>query len=336
MKECEELIQAYIYDVIRRLPQNQKQGMETEIKGFIYDTIEEQGKNIDNIEEVKEVLMQLGNPRELANKYRDKKRYLIGPEYYDTYCWVLKIVLLATTVGILISNIILSLLGEGKQIVENLLVLISNLEMGLILAFAFVTILFAILETHAKKIETPKRQWKLEDLPSSVSEKKKIKRGEIIVGIVFSSLVIILFNLYPNLMGMNWIQNGELVSYPLFNLQTLTIVLPLFNLVFIIGMIRDMIKAIEGRYTKRLAIGITLLNIISIGLCIFIFTQPNLINYEILNGIEQHILKGEGDISSFATILHNFAKFFLGIIILAFSIESITAISKGFKNTKSK
>ena len=92
------LLDRYIYAVISKLPKEQREDIKLELESLISDMCEE-GRKLED------VLLTLGNPDDLANKYREKEKYLIGPEYYDLYIWLVKIVLFATTISAAVSSI---------------------------------------------------------------------------------------------------------------------------------------------------------------------------------------------------------------------------------------
>ena len=74
-------IERYVYDVARRLPEKDREEVKKELRANIYDMLPENAGN----EQVKKVLYELGSPASLAEKYRQKPRYLISPAYYDEY-----------------------------------------------------------------------------------------------------------------------------------------------------------------------------------------------------------------------------------------------------------
>ncbi len=84
------LIERYIYDVTRRLPEASRADVKKELNVNISDMLPEKHTE----EDVKKVLISLGEPRILANGYRTKQRYLISPEKMDDYLRILKIVLI--------------------------------------------------------------------------------------------------------------------------------------------------------------------------------------------------------------------------------------------------
>lgn len=71
-----EMIERYIYAVTQKLPQAQRKDIADELQGLIEDMLEGRvgGDNIKK-SDVVEVLLELGSPRELADKYRSSKKY---------------------------------------------------------------------------------------------------------------------------------------------------------------------------------------------------------------------------------------------------------------------
>ena len=88
-----ELMDRYVYQVVRRLPKDQRDDVSMELKELIGDMAEEKGS-------VREALVALGDPAEFAKKYAGESRYLIGPLYIDTYWKVLKIALMCVLIAV--------------------------------------------------------------------------------------------------------------------------------------------------------------------------------------------------------------------------------------------
>ena len=82
-----ELMQRYIYQVVRRLAKDQREETARELEELITDMAEQKG--------MEEALKELGDPAVFAGKYREEPAWVIGPEYSEDYRWLLKIVLAA-------------------------------------------------------------------------------------------------------------------------------------------------------------------------------------------------------------------------------------------------
>lgn len=84
-----ELINVYIQEVTRRLPEKSREDIALELKSTILDMLPENFSKND----VHQALEKLGNPAVLAARYNERPMYLIGPKYYDLYMSILKIVI---------------------------------------------------------------------------------------------------------------------------------------------------------------------------------------------------------------------------------------------------
>jgi hypothetical protein len=76
-----KLIEIYIQEVTRRLPEKSREDIALELRSTIEDMLPDDYKE----EDVKSVLEKLGNPATLASGYRDQPMHLIGPRYFDVY-----------------------------------------------------------------------------------------------------------------------------------------------------------------------------------------------------------------------------------------------------------
>ena len=77
----------YIYQVIRQLPKAQREEVRMELEELISDMYADRNS-------MEEVLTELGDPVDLQKQYQNGQKYLIGPEYFDTYLWFVKVVLI--------------------------------------------------------------------------------------------------------------------------------------------------------------------------------------------------------------------------------------------------
>lgn len=360
------MIERYIYDVVRRLPSSQREDISRELNGLIDDMLEERtGNGKSEQENAEDILKELGAPFALAGKYRGDKRYLIGSEYFEQYWFVLKIVLICVAVGMVIAAIVQGVtqnvtwtgivngFGEGaaqsgirmQDFVQGIGVTIGsaivNIIMGLVQGFAWVTIIFVIIERCAVKVnikEAVAGAWKPQDLKDMPvpTEKAIIKRGEPIAGIVFTIAVIILFNFVPFLMGF-WMQGTDGVVHfvPLFNLETLRMLLPLFNVCFALGILREALRIVAGRHTLWLGLATVALNVIALAIVCTIFFNPAIWNAGMIQQATAvnpgfFDLAGNG-VATLNTFFGYFTRFFGFILIFAFVLDSLVSLYKGIR-----
>ena len=141
----------YIYQVIRRLSKAQRDEVRMELEELISDMYTDKGS-------MEEALTELGDPAEFAKQYQGDQRYLIGPEYFDTYLWFVKVVIVCAAIPILLISLI-NAIGEMpaitaqnsasviiRAIVDGLITGITDAILSCVSAFGAVTLTFAIME----------------------------------------------------------------------------------------------------------------------------------------------------------------------------------------------
>jgi hypothetical protein len=177
-----DLIERYICDVVNRLPENSRVEVKKELRANIEDMLPENPTE----EQIKKVLIELGSPRTLANRYRNKQRYLISPEWMDEYIKTLKIVLIVFGSISLLFGLIDHILNPSAVtlfgvVMEVLGQVISEVIQSMFRAFAIVTLIFVIIE--ATSVKSKKEPWNPDTLPKlSKKNESKIGRTESIIG----------------------------------------------------------------------------------------------------------------------------------------------------------
>ncbi|MUK87885.1 hypothetical protein GMD78_05665 [Ornithinibacillus sp. L9] len=292
-----EMIDRYIYAVTQKLPQSQREDIAEELRSLIGDMLDErvQGENITD-DDVEEVLMELGNPRHLAQKYRGNKRYLIGPDFFDSYMLVLKIALISTfsvfTLGFIIQTII-----DPVTILDHFIEYIVSLVTALPTAFGWTTFGFAIAdyygEIKAKDLEIG-NEWKPSDLPLIPDKKRQIKYYEPIIGIAFYIIVMIMFGFSNEYFGV-WIFHDEFSGVvPFLNEETYRTSLLFIIVIMGIGIIKECLKLAYGKWTYKLVVYTALVNLISFIAVFMLINGPAFWNPNFLLELTQAGLITEG------------------------------------------
>ena len=325
-----DLLERYIYAVEKRLPYKQRADIKKELNTLISDMLEQRCGDLPPTEhDVRVVLTELGTPGELAEKYNpDKYHALISQPYYGKYKMVLKIVMFAVAGGLTLASLLLVLLGEApKAPFLALMEWIGGLIASEIYAFAFVTGLFAFFERKGVRME---EEDLLGDLPPVPKKDERIGRGETIMGIIFSLLFLILFLwLGPWIMV---IYNGSEVI-PLFNQAALQRMWPVILLMTGIGITKEIIKLLEGRYTFKAAVAALVTGVLDVGLLLLLFSAKDLINPAFMPGVTA--LFGAED-AIVHTVFANFPTFFFGVVVFAHVLEIATAFTKAFRYRKAE
>lgn len=267
-----ELMERYIYQVVRRLPREQRNEVGLELQELIGDMMEASGS-------MEEVLMKLGSPAEFAGKYQDTSHYLIGPEYYDNYLWFLKIVLLCTLIPVLAVGIMEGVQEAGAvtgtdginniihAVIYGIINTITNSVISCMGAFGGVTIMFAVMERQKIKFDLRKeKEWTINDLGDNFTSQKSgwspkylapvphkkalISRGDSIAGIVFIVIFCVLLIFAPQIFA-GVIRNGKVLStIPLLNLEAWNMILPVFIIGLLVGLADEVVRLVMGCYCK--------------------------------------------------------------------------------------
>lgn len=345
-----ELVERYVYDVTRRINEKQRKDIGEELRSLIEDMILEKladaeenievaGKPDDEI--VREVLTQMGDPAKLARKYRGEEEHLIGGEYFNMYWLVLKIVLICTTVGYVISGIVAAFVGAVEtdgttRIILDEIAHYMDLPGVLISAFGSVTLIFALMERAKVKLgDTIK--WNIEKLPLVPGRKNEIKRSDCIVDIVFDVLFISVFAFAPTVLGLWIVENEQTICIPIFNIEIWSTLLPIFIISFLAGIVKEVVKLLEGCYNRIVLITSLATSAVSAVCTILLFKGFALWNP---NFVIQ--LKEVYDVKAFSTgdivIYFGDARMntiFMTVVLLGIGIDVIVTVCKTIRADKS-
>ncbi|MDF2000643.1 HAAS signaling domain-containing protein [Peribacillus frigoritolerans] len=286
-----ELIELYIQEVTRRLPEKNRADIALELQSTIEDMLPEDHTEQD----VKAVLLKLGDPVTLASGYRDRPMHLIGPRYYDVYINLLKMILPIAAVISLIA-----LVGDnpfrdtGNTVMEAIFKIIGKGISGIISTgiqvFFWLTLSFAILE----RLDTSKDQspltkdlkpWtpeNLKDIPN-ISKKKAVPMIEVFASLLGLSVFAALYFNAANLLGVYEKRNGSLIFVtPSFNQDVLNSYWLLVSCVVIMGVLLAIYKLFLGRWTLKLALFHAIYQLLYTLTFIIIISNPDLLNPEFL------------------------------------------------------
>jgi ABC-type multidrug transport system fused ATPase/permease subunit len=208
------LIDRYVYDVTRRLPEKSRPDVEKELRANIADMLPENASQ----EDITRVLTSLGDPAKLSEQYRARPRYLISPAVFDDYLTVLKLVIPILAVGMLVLHLFSTLTetpieGSYGQVFASILAgTLSSLFSAVTNGFLWVTLAFALTEYFNGMQK--KKDWTIKELPDiPPANTEKISRVETIINMVLSALFLVMMTRYQHLIA--WFGYG--ISTPLFS-----------------------------------------------------------------------------------------------------------------------
>ncbi len=277
-----EMIERYIYAVTKKLPAKQRGDIEQELRSLIEDMLSEQAKNgASTAKDVASVLLELGDPALLADQYRPKKSYLIGPDNYDTYFLFLKIIFFAVAFGLTLALTIGYFTGPPKSILQLAIDYFSSVFGVLLQVFAWVTVIFAIIENRSLPLgkEFKEECWSPADLPALPDRNLMIKPAEPIFGLIIAAVAVIIFNTAEHLIAIYSFSSAEpVIIVPLFNHEAFRSALPYLNIMLGLGIIKELLKLVAGKWTKGMALINLAINVFSTGLFILFIRGEGLWN----------------------------------------------------------
>lgn len=344
-RKVADYIERYVYDVTRRLPAEQRDDIEEELRGLIEDMLKSRtGEFQPGKEDIEAVLQELGKPSELAAKYRGTKRCLIGPEFFDLYLLVLKIVLGAVGFGITVAMVVGYIVTPPQNIGEILGNYFGSVFSALANAFAWVTIAFALADRYVNKQTMWKgEKWKPADLPFVPVKQARISRSDPIVGIVFSILLMILINAGPHLLGIyinkapelfgGYVFSGNHAIIPIFNMTVFQSMLLLMNIMICLGIAKEVVRLVLGRYCLNLAVVVTVVNVVLIILTIYVFGASGIWNTELVPTLRASVDMSWADGVDLEYIWSIIPKIFVGLAVFGHVIDTIVTLFKGFRYT---
>ena len=207
-----ELIDLYTNEIGRQLPEKIRADIQKEIRSLIEDNLEDEAEKAGRApdeEMVVEVLKRMGPPEKVAAAYLPP-RYLIGPELYPHFIQTLRIVLsivtLLTALAIGVSARVLGPFEYVGRVISSLLDTIFHAT-GIVVAI-FAIIQFASLDLKMKTQAWDPLKMKAEPDPERVSIPGALAK------IVITVLALVIFNLYPQWVGLSSFSTGEWVHAP--------------------------------------------------------------------------------------------------------------------------
>lgn len=251
-----DLIERYLHEVKRHLPRKNREDILAELRSSLVDAVEDRGTDKTKEADVAEVLKEFGPPREVAASYHPQAQYFIGPELYPLFRLVLGIAL-AAVIGaqLLALLVVVFIAGERIAPLETAAGFVNSIPITL----GWVAAVFYLLQQADVKPGPRGEDWDPTELPR-VEIRDEIKRGELVTGIIFSMLLLVLFTFFPEWVGFLITEEGVFYSNPVL-LQYLAWI----TVSLLVGIALNIYLLWQGRWTpltRALKIAANLFNII--------------------------------------------------------------------------
>ena len=319
-----DLIERYLYAVTKRMRSHLKEDVQKELRSLIDDMLAERcGEQTPTEKDVRIVLTELGSPRELYEKYSGEgNRCLIGPPHYAMYIFVLRIVLISVGVG-------LTLALTMEQIMEPRLWYLalgnglSSVATSLLMAFAFVTVLFAVLHRRGVKLVDGLN---LDKLPPVPKKHQQISVWEPVFGIVFTMLCLVVILAVPQVFCIIEVERG--IITPIFDPIVIRAYWYLPVLWAVLTVIREVVKLMERRNSLTVVWTAIGTNVGSALVATLWATRDGLVSQAARERMAE-IFTGEA--SFLAGLMTDFSRFILIFVLAALAIDTVTTVVEALK-----
>ncbi|TKH13494.1 hypothetical protein FC694_19485 [Bacillus wiedmannii] len=328
------LIDIYVEEVAKRLPEKNHEDIILELRSTIEDMLPDDYNEDDE----KRVLEKLGSPVSLANGYLDRPMYLIGPRYFDVYTTLLKMIIPIAAVIALIAMVAENFVGyDGEQAVLNVILNLIGKGIGEIIevglhVFFWLTLVFAILERTDKDkgtqpLTTSLKKWTPDDLKNTsyVPKKKSISKFEVFGGLMWTAIWATLYFYANHLVGVyHGTESGLKFVAATFNQDVLLQYWPIVVIVIMFEIGISLYKLVQGQWTKKLAIGNAILQIVGTIVFIVIVVNPHLFNEGFITYVA----------NVFTTSPEEVKKWLIGGGIIIYILSAALNIFDGFRKAR--
>jgi HAAS len=267
------LIDSYVEEVGSQLPMRQRGDIQAEIRSLLEDTLEdrlsESGGKAD-VEMVASLLEEFGSPKKMAVQYAPD-RYLVGPKLFSLFLLVLKTVFSVIIVlGLIGAGIVLSQAASLTEGIEILIQHVIDLAGTLMTIFGNIVIVFAILERVLPESEKDDEDWDPRKM-ERVADQDKIGRVEVIVGMVFATIGVIVFNFFPQLVRGISFSDGQMHTFQILDVNFLRFI-PWLTALWVLEILFSIVllwRRVWEPTTRWIRAGIDVLEMVFLAVLIF-------------------------------------------------------------------
>jgi hypothetical protein len=185
------LVDRYVYTALRRVPESLRAEIDRELRAAIEDAIEAKtAAGATRDEAVEAALLELGDPNRLADQYAGRRNYLIGPELYEIWRGLMKLLLVTVLPIVVVVTIVVQIFEDPSKVFGEAVG--TFFGVGVNLAF-WCTLVFAVLErTGVGRVQLglarAGRSWHPNDLPKY--EPKAMTLGQLATNLAWLAVPI--------------------------------------------------------------------------------------------------------------------------------------------------
>jgi hypothetical protein len=332
-----KLIDRYVREIGRKLPQKTRADIEKEIRSAVEDMLDDrskkEGRAVDE-EMTIAVLKEYGNPETVAASYLPE-RYLIGPQLFPIFWLVTQIVfaVLTTLTVIAMGFALFSSNATPAEFWSDFFKLLGQYFSGMMAAFGNIVLVFALIQRFATGWEftskDEKKDWNPRDLPD-VEDADQVSIAGTVAEIVFIVLGLILFNFYPQYIGIYGFTSEGRFFAPILS-DAFFSYMPWINLLWGLQFALDVWLIQQRRWQAGSRLLLMAVKAGNAVLAYFMLKGPSIV------GLTADVLVSEmhftaGDAQSLAMIIVQVVKWGLVIAIVAGAIDAIKALVQMVKS----
>lgn len=219
-----ELLDRYVHEVGRHLPEKVRADIEREIHSLLEDSLDDRaaaaGREPDEQMAV-DLLKEFGEPQSMAASYH-RPRYLVGPALYPTWEMIVKIVLTVLAV-LAVIGFALSIARPGlgpntpAEMGQALARSVGDLINGIFTSLGIITLIFALNERFLTNLATTPKEWDPRKLKPVVVESSRVNIVGTAFDVTFNLLAIVILNFYLDRIGIYNNTNGTWTFIPIFS-----------------------------------------------------------------------------------------------------------------------
>ena len=277
------LIERYVHEVGAHLPAKTRHDVQQELRSLLQDAAAERGLSETDSQAISALLREYGHPEVLAASYQ-KEKSLIGPWLYPAFR--LSYTIAAIVVGIVFAiGFALQVTQAGFSAAE-LLKFVLELAQALIFNLGVVVAVFVGLQAFGVGQQPPAATtWDPAKLPQ-VQDPDRVNRTEVLVGMLFTLLALLVFNFAPQWIGIGGWQDGRFELIPVLSNSFLRFV-PLMSALWLAELTLKAAVYRSNRWSKTLRWVQVALNAAAVALLYTLVRNAMFSDMDIVNSIIQ-------------------------------------------------
>lgn len=328
------LIERYVSEVGKNLPLLKgREDIEKELKSTLEDMLEDRaektGQTRDEAMEI-EVLKEYGSPQKVAATYNPHP-YLIGPQLFPFFLFVLKIVVtvvVAVMLGLAGVQAVTDTPFMGADFVKIIGDGLGNALSAAIAAFGNIVLIFAILERVLPDKEIGDFSHDKDWDPASLAKEPdpdSVKRFDLIIEIVFTFIGLAILNLYPQWLGMFFSTGSEVFFIPMFTEKFFQFV-PWINAVLIVQILLGVYLLRSAVWSVLTRVVKTIIDAASLAITIILLRTPDIFGFNAESFANGPFSPEQGE--AFIRIATHIVPIVLTVILVVQGIELAKGIYK--------